>query len=519
MTRHPASDPDAPETLYGWFEATATRFPDLPALEVAGETLSYRQLRDLAGVVAERLTAKLNGDSPRTVGLLAARSVMAYAGYLAILRTGAAVVPLHPDFPAARTADMAAAAEVDVILTERDAPDTDHTDAEVTSADGIALAESTAGPDDIAYIICTSGSTGTPKAVPIRHRNVTAYLAQMLSRAQAGPGSRVVQTFDLTFDGAVHDLFVAWGSGGTLVVPTKEQLSAPVRMVNQLRITHWFSVPSLVSFAARLGTLTPGSMPTLQRSSFGGDAVPMDLMRPWRAAAPQSVLEILYGPTELTVSCTAGELPDDPRDWRETANGIAPIGTLDPALEYLLINEAGRSVRGGDDRQGELCVRGPQRFGGYLDPADNVHRFVSCDRSGSISLYAGEEPLSEQDWYRTGDLVAERDGELLHLGRVDQQVKIRGYRIELGEIESHLRRQPGVRDAIVLAVPGRGGQSDLEAAVVGSVDDAEPMYAALQASLPAYMIPRRITVLDELPLNHNGKNDRRAVATLLGHHV
>jgi non-ribosomal peptide synthetase component F len=329
------------------------------------------------------------------------------------------------------------------------------------------------------------------------------------SRYEIGPGSRLSGTFDLTFDGSVHDLFVTWAAGGTLVVPMRSQLLSPVKTINSLRLTHWFSVPSLISFASRLGTLAPGSMPTLRWSVFGGEPLTLAAAREWQAAAPGSALEVLYGPTELTISCTAYRLPADPAQWPDTPNGTAPIGSCYPTLDFLLLDEDGRQAD-----SGELCVRGPQRFPGYVDAANNAGRFLDPDPQ------AAQEPeakgaLTDQHWYRTGDRVALRDGRLVHLGRTDQQVKIRGHRIELGEIEAMLREQTGVRDAIVLAVPAADGEPELRAAVSGTGCVSERLYSALGSRLPPYMLPRRISVLDQLPLNPNGKIDRRALLTEL----
>jgi amino acid adenylation domain-containing protein len=446
-----------------------------------------------------------------------------YAAYLAVLRIGAAVVPLNPEFPAARTADMAAAAGLDLVVADAVQPelplgvpwlalsvDTATPDPAAPGPAGGTLPPCPAVPGGEAYLIFTSGSTGTPKGMPILHRNVSAYLSQVIPASQAGPGSRLSQCFELTFDGSVHDLFVAWGSGGTLVVPRRGQLLSPVKFINTQRLTHWFSVPSLASFASRLGTLKPGSMPTLRHSTFGGEALTVVTGREWREAAPDSRLVVLYGPSELTVSCTEYVLPSRVADWPEPANGTVPIGTRYPSLEYLILDSEDRPAT-----EGELCVRGPQRFPGYLDPADNVGRFVSRDAGGAVHAYAGDTPLTEEHWYRTGDLVSTQEGLLVHCGRVDHQVKIRGHRIELGEIEALLRAQPGVRDAVVLAVDGRDGEPDLEAAVSGNCAGAEPLYAALGARLPAYMVPRHIAILDELPVTVHGKTDRNALARTL----
>lgn len=508
-------------TLYAWFADSADRFGGRTALEVGSERLTYGELRDLAERLAARLVTANGGVAPRRVGLLAGRSLSAYVGYLAVLRTGATIVPLNPDAPTSRTAAIAEAADLELAVA--DAPGN-------SAGPGVPLlvagpaelaalltepfaepAPCPATPEDVAYILFTSGSTGTPKGVPVLHRNICAYLAQVSPRYGAGPGSRMSQAFELTFDGSVHDLFVAWGCGSTLVVPMRSQLMSPVKFINAHRLTHWFSVPSLVSFASRLGTLEPGSMPTLRWSVFGGEALTRPQALEWQAAAPGSALEVLYGPTELTISCTGYRPPRDPAHWPGTANGTMPIGTCYPALEHVLLDEDGRPAS-----TGELCVRGPQRFPGYLDPADDIGRFLLLDEDGTVRRHTGASPLTDRHWYRTGDRVTELDGVLVHLGRTDQQVKIRGHRIELGEIEAPLREQTGVRDAVVLTVRGPDGATDLAAAVSGAGCDAERLYAALRTRLPEYMMPRRITTLEELPRNANGKIDRRAVLAALG---
>ncbi|MEV4647997.1 AMP-binding protein [Saccharopolyspora sp. NPDC049357] len=473
-----------------WFERAAAQFPDEPALEVDGAALTYAELRELV----ERLAARLQAAGPpRRVGLLANRSVLACAGYLAVLRAGATVVPLNPQHPPERIRELVAKTGVELLLTEQSGARGEWKVPVLragTDEPFGRVREVPVGPDDIAYVICTSGSTGTPKAVPVSHGNVDAYLTEVAARYGIGPGSRVSGNFELTFDGSVHDMFVTLGQGGTLVVPRAGALLSPVRTVNALRLTHWFSVPSLISFAERLGTLRPGAMPTLRCSIFGGEAVPLEALRSWKRAAPNSDVEVLYGPTELTIACTGYRLPREVSGWPSTPNGVAPIGECFPSLEFRVLDPSGRPAT-----RGELCVRGPQRFAGYLDPADDAGRFAPGG------------------WYRTGDLVTVEDGVLLHLGRTDQQVKVRGHRIELGEVEAALRALPSVRDAIVLAVPTEG-EPELAAAVGGDCDP-DALQAGLRDRLPPYMLPRRITVLDRLPLNANGKLDRRALRTEL----
>jgi amino acid adenylation domain-containing protein len=481
--------------MYQWFAESVARFGDHVALEIGDERLTYAELSDLA----DRIASVLVRAKHERIGLLTARSVVTYAGYLAVQRLGATVVPLNPAFPEARNQAIIEAANLDQVLTEG---------CDFASP-ARAIVPRTPAPQDVAYILFTSGSTGVPKGVPIQHRNVAAYLEHVIPAYEVGPGCRLSQTFDTNFDVSVFDMFVAWGSGATLVVPTRKQLLAPVRFVARGQITHWCSVPSIVSLAQRLRGLRPGSMPTLRKSAFIGEAYTLQQAQAWQAAAPNSALINLYGPTELTVSCTEYTLPTNRADWPHPVNGTVPIGVAYPDMEYAVLDEHGRRAD-----EGELCFRGPQRFPGYLDPANNAGRFFHFDRDVAV-CYDGSNPLTDHHWYRTGDRVRHLDGQLVHLGRLDHQVKVRGYRVELGEIEAVLRDQPGVRDAVVLALPGADGEAALEAVCTGASLDAAKQLAALRSRLPSYMVPRSVTFLDELPLNQNGKTDRQVLLSQL----
>lgn len=508
--------------VYEQFAAGAVRHSEHPALEIGSEQLTYRRLHDAAEALAARLVSANGGAAPGRVGLLSNRSFLSYVGYLAVLRTGATVVPLNPDYPHGRVAAIADAADIELLITdphpvtaELDVPKLTLSPEQLTepaTETRTPLPPCPATLDDVAYIVFTSGSTGIPKGVPVLHRNVVSYTAYMAQLYDVAPGSRCSQTFDLSFDGSVYDLFVTWERGGTLVVPQRSQLLSPVAFVNSARITHWWSVPSLVSFAERLGTLQPDSMPTLRCSLFGGEPLSLTSARLWQAAAPASTIDNLYGPTELTCTCIGYRLPDEPEQWPVTPNGTVPIGRSYPTVESLVLDEDGSPAT-----DGELCLRGAQRFPGYLDPDNNCGRFLTVGEDGAVHPQTGNAPPTAESWYRTGDRVVEIDGQLVHLGRTDHQVQIRGYRIELGEIEALLRKQPGVRDAIVLAVQGRNGELDLEAAVTASDDNTERMYGLLRSQLPPYMLPRRITTFEQLPLNPNGKIDRQALATALTH--
>ncbi|CAL9420446.1 Tyrocidine synthase 3 [Actinosynnema sp. ALI-1.44] len=485
-------------TLFTRVAETARRHPDRTALEVGDDVLTYRELVDLA----ERTAALLSRDgAPRAVGLLAARSLPAYAGYLGALRLGAAVVPLNPAFPPARNRTMCEQTGVDVVVVDDRGAETA---AAVTTGPIVELRDLPPPhrgpvPDDldaVAYVLFTSGSTGTPKGVPIKHRNLSTYLPFCAERYEVGPGARVSQAADLTFDISVFDLFVAWTSGATVVVPQADELLVPVRFVAGRGITHWFSVPSVISIARRLRALRPGVMPGLRWSIFGGERLTHEQARAWATAAPNSVIMNVYGPTETTITVTDYRLPADPDRWPRTSNGTLPIGHVYPHVDAVVLGEDGRPAR-----EGELCVRGEQRFDGYVDPAADAGRFVTTDGPR---------------WYRTGDRVREEDGLLVHVGRVDHQVKISGYRVELGEVEGVLRDHDRVHDAVVVAVPGAGGDLVLHACYTGAPGLDRELAQAAGRRLPVYMLPFAYRHFDGFPVNANGKVDRSRLAELVG---
>jgi amino acid adenylation domain-containing protein len=501
-------------TLYEWFRHSADRFPGEPAVEVAGTAVTYRELHELVETLAGRILGAL-GHAPGRLALLADRTVLGFAGYLAALRLGAAVTPLNPAFPAVRNATVCELAGAELVLadsaaTERLAAGLPVAALALSEPDGPSVAPPPyrASTDDVAYVLFTSGSTGRPKGVPIRHRNLSPYIAHNIDRFEVGPGCRLSHTFDLTFDPSVFDMFVTWGGGATLVVPRRTDLLTPAAYIAGNALTHWFSVPSVVSVSAELGNLPAGAVDSLRYSVFIGEALTMSQARAWHAMAPESVIENVYGPTELTVACSEYRLARDPRDWPSTSNDTVPIGPVYGFLDSLVLDEHGMPAE-----EGELCVRGAQRFDGYLDLADNEGRFLSHEQGRTMACDRSAE-LTAAHYYRTGDRVRLEAGEWVHLGRLDHQVKIRGFRVELGEIEAAMRRCPGVRDAVVIAVE-QGEDVELAGFHAGAPIGAADLVRLLRRQLPIHMVPRRFTHLPEIPLNPNGKADRGRLRALL----
>ncbi|MFI2765705.1 AMP-binding protein [Streptomyces echinatus] len=485
--------------------------PKGTALRVGAEAVSYEELHELALRRAGALLASPTGP-PRAVGVLAAKGIEAYAGILATLYTGAAVVPLHPDFPAVRTRRMLQASRVSVVLaddaglsalaeTELDLPvvapgrtgGADSRFRMLPAEAGPALdAPRPARADDLAYVLFTSGSTGRPKGVPISHGSLDHYFRLMDGRYDFAPDDVFSQATEVNFDCAMFDLFCAWGAGAAVhAVPAQAYLDLPA-FIAERKMTVWFSTPSAVALTRRRGGLRPDSMPTLRWSFFAGEALLCSDTDDWQAAAPGSAVENLYGPTELTITIT-GHRWSSELSPKQSVNGIVPIGTVHEGHDHLLLSEDGKA----SGKEGELCVTGPQMMAGYLNPADDAARFI--DHSG-------------RRWYRTGDRVRRLDnGELAYCGRLDAQVQVQGWRVELAEVDDAIRACDGVIDAATVTRPAGSGV-ELVVYYTGVPASPDVLARQLRQVLPSGLLPRQYHHLDAFPLNANRKVDRRKLA-------
>jgi len=354
-----------------------------------------------------------------------------------------------------------------------------------------------------AYLLFTSGSTGTPKGVLVNQGNVTSYLDYVGPSYAINADDRCSQNFDLTFDLSVHDLFVCWDAGATLC-PYPEQYLAPVSIINEKELTVWFSVPSIVKFASKLGHLEPGAFPSLRLSLFCGEALSARLATLWEQAAPHSIVENIYGPTEATIAISHYRW-DPVQSPRECLRGIVPIGWIFEGQEYCVIDDNLSPLPVGET--GELCLAGSQVTTGYLnDPGRTRQQFVQLPGSDKMQ------------WYRTGDVVKQDErGCLYYLGRKDRQVKISGYRVELQEIEQVLREAANTELAVAVPWPVLEGTASGIVAVIGGSDSScdDRILELCKARLPKYMVPTRIYHFEDLPLNVSGKVDRQKIALLI----
>ncbi|XRQ13790.1 amino acid adenylation domain-containing protein [Actinomadura welshii] len=486
--------PVAPAVVPELFEAQAARTPDATAVIAGGGSLTYRELNDRANRLARRLVEQ--GVGPEDfVALALPRDADLVAAALAVLKAGAAYQPVDPAYPADRIAYMLEDAAPACVITTRatelpggtprvelDALDlAGYAGRNVTDAERVRPLR----PDNPAYIIYTSGSTGRPKGVVISQRNVVDFCAE--SMASYGPDRmrRVLFSTSLNFDVSVFEWLVPLTVGGEIEV-VRDLLEIAER--GGWSGTLISGVPSAVSVLLARGGLRLAAGDV----ALGGEALPPQLVRDVRALLPDARISNIYGPTEATVFVTG---------WYDDGNtdGHAPIGRPMANTRAYVLDGRLRPVPVGVP--GELYVSGDGLARGYLHrPALTADRFTACPFGAP-----GER------MYRTGDLVRwNRAGHIEYLGRLDHQVKVRGFRIELGEIETALSEHPAVTQSVVVARRDAVGDTVLAGYVVGAVGPAE-LRAFVARTLPDYMVPSAIVVLDAMPLNPNGKLDRAAL--------
>jgi amino acid adenylation domain-containing protein len=512
----------------------ARAVPARTALVVEECAYTYGELARQAAKVARWLAVSRPGaPHPPRVGILAARSLPTYAGLLGAGWAGGAYVPLNPRQPAPRLASIIRRARLDALIV--DSRGVEHLDAldlashgvkhvlldKVASARQVATAftawdevlapqpitaPATVVPDQPAYVMFTSGTTGVPKGVVVTCENVARFLAFMRELYLIGPEDRVGQFCETSFDVSVFEMFAAWDGGAALHVLPENQLMAPSRFIQQHELTVWTSVPSVVLMLKQLGQLKAGAFPSLRISYFIGEALPAASARAWQEAAPNSVVDNQYGPTEATVACLFQRL-DGPATPQTSGRGTMAIGLPYPQMHADIVTPGGGEFLPAGEI-GELALAGPQLAAGYLDDAEQTaRRFPTLDHP----------QLGQSRWYLTGDFAFCDEQGIFHcLGRIDNQVKIMGHRVELEDVEAHLRAVAGTDTVAAVAWPVvDGAPTGIIAFVCGGELEPKALRERLRERVPPYMVPRRVVQAESLPLSTNGKVDRKALCATL----
>ncbi|GAA4024776.1 hypothetical protein GCM10022247_56500 [Allokutzneria multivorans] len=467
------------------FEAQARLTPDAGALVFGADTVSYAELNARANRLAHRL-ADLGVGPEVAVGLLAARSIDLVVAMLAVVKAGGVYVPLHPSYPASRMSWAMRETRATVLLTDLAMADRDFEhDATVVvfdaePLDGYPDTDLAVRPhnENLAYVMYTSGSTGTPKGVAVTHADVIALTADQ--RWQGESQRRVLLHSSHAFDAATYEVWAPLLAGNQVVIAPDGDIDVRVltEVLRAHEVTCVFLTTALFNLVAEEN---PAAFSTVHQVWHGGEAVSPSAVHRVLDHCPDTRVVHVYGPTETTTFATCF-----PTQAPYRAEGTVPIGRAMDNLRAYVLDSSLRLVPPGV--AGELYLAGDGLARGYVgQPGLTAERFVACPFGGRM--------------YRTGDVVRwNADGQIEFVGRADHQVKVRGFRIELGEIEAVLAAR--VSQATVMVRDGR-----LVAYVVAKSDVGLREYLA--RNLPDYMVPSAVVVMDALPLNSNGKIDRK----------
>ncbi|HYY94296.1 MAG TPA: amino acid adenylation domain-containing protein, partial [Pyrinomonadaceae bacterium] len=511
------SQPYTPQCVHKMFEDRAEQTPGATALVFGRERLTYDQLNARANRLAHRLRRRHGAGPEVLIGVCMERSVEMVVSLLAILKAGAAYVPIDPAYPSERVRFMLEDSRVEMLLTQ------EHLAARLPAAAAFVLRVDAAGkelaaedstnpvseaaPDNLAYVIYTSGSTGRPKGVCVTHSNVTRLLASTQHWFDFTSQDVWTLFHSFAFDFSVWELWGALAYGGRLVVVPYLTSRAPEQFYDLLvmeGVTVLNQTPSafrqLMSEDEARASREPSASEGLKLRCviFGGEALEPANLRTWveRHGDERPRLVNMYGITETTVHVTYRRIT------RADVEGgsRSPIGVAIPDLQLYVLDNHAQLVPLGVP--GELYVGGAGLARGYLGrPELTAERFVPDPFCG----------LEGARLYKTGDLVRRlARGEMEYIGRLDQQVKLRGFRIELGEIESALSLQASVKETLVLVREDEPGDRRLVAYVVAQAGESiEPAHlrSALREHLPDYMIPQSFVALDGWPLTPNAKVD------------
>lgn len=480
------------------------------ALYVNKKMISYAQLYNMSCYIADFLS-QYTCQKKQSVAILSHREIIAYASVIGCVFAGKTYVPLNVKAPIERLVSMLVTAKINTMIVSEKYQHIAHNikimlpDVEMIFLEEPLLLQESENKlicDDnldklnssTCYIMFTSGSTGKPKGVPISNNNLLAYLDYVVPFCGLSCEDRASQTFDLTFDLSVHDLFVTWLSGACLYALPESALFSPGAFIKKHQLTTWFSVPSTGAIMQKFGMLKENVYPSLKLSLFCGEALSTNTALAWQKSAPNSKVINFYGPTEATIACGYFEIPLGYNEQQ-----IIPIGKpFDHMAFSVSPNE-------------ELFIAGAQVTSGYLEatPVMNESFEQKLNKNGKLVT-----------WYHSGDKVAQNNEEnFIYKGRLDDQVKIQGYRVELLEVE--VIAKEFLKNNLVKVLVWPQDISSFHNALYLFVqaekheDIEQATIEYMKSRLPHYMQPKKIIWLESMPLNLNGKIDSNALRAIL----
>lgn len=469
--------------------------PSAKAVSLGSATWTYGELYQRATAVASQIQQL--GISQKSIGLFTDNRLEMYAGLMGIWMSGNAYVPINHKFPKERLAKIITERQIEYVFCESQnvATVSELVPSLIPVAYDFELDDAIVQQDcSLAYTLFTSGSTGLPKGIPINHAHLFALMQDMWERYPLGPGNKVLQAFELSFDVSIACVLLAWTQGAELVVADLNGITA----INAFKAIHDHQVdfvtlpPSALFYLRRLKMLKM-TQPWVTKTLFTGEALPYSVVQEWMTCAVNTTVDNAYGPTEGTVWSLIDTIDENIES--QLKNGLCPIGQPLKTIAMRIVDEKGMDVNDGDS--GELWIGGPQIFHGYLGQPEKTAEVLFQDDNGMF-------------WYKTGDVVFKNNyGKVMYVNRKDNQVQVNGYRVELGEVEHHLRNCLGHDAAVVLA------HQEQEVTVLYAFAEGQGEETValekMRSKVPGYMLPRNIYFLTQLPVNTSGKIDKQTL--------
>ncbi|WP_141292228.1 non-ribosomal peptide synthetase, partial [Bacillus atrophaeus] len=483
-----------PDTLYRLFERQALETPENVAIEFKDRGITYQELRVMSNRIARYL--EMNGVQTNDfVGVIVNREIETIANILAVLKTGAAYIPINPDFPKERQTYILQDGECKISLTHELAKS-------IISTYEESKSDSKASPDQIAYAIYTSGSTGKPKGVVITHQAVTNTIIDINSKFKVNARDRFIGLSSMSFDLSIYDIFGAFSVGATLVmIEDQRDVKTIYHIVKEKGITVWNSVPMIMEMLVNymdeeekkpsIEAIDYDELPDLRLVLLSGDWIPVTLPERIQDHFIDSKVISLGGATEASIWSIYYPINQVKKEWASIPYGYPLANQTYYVLDY-------NSELCPVGVKGELYIGGKGVAEGYLNAKEKTEAsFIEHPSYGRL--------------YKTGDVgVFTQEGYIEFQGRKDHQIKIRGYRVELGEIESVILEHRKVKNVTVINRKDKRNQDVLCAYVVGNQSlDINELKTFIGSQVPIYMVPTYIVQIEEIPLTGNGKVDRK----------
>lgn len=489
-------------TIHELFEEIVKKYPNNIAVKFENETITYRELNEKANSLARTLR-KLGVRRQDIIAVIMYKSINTIIATLGILKAGAAYLPIDPDFPSDRKNFMITDCNSRVLITEQKLKNENPFDGTVICLDeegvfceDITNLENINESGDLIYIIYTSGSTGNPKGVMLEHRNVVRLLFNSKFQYDFNENDVWTMFHSYCFDFSVWEMYGALLYGGKLIIISKEtskDLNKFVKLLREENVSVLNQTPAMFYNVINEEMLYNDADLNIRYVIFGGEALNPSKLKPFREKYQKCKLINMYGITETTVHVTFKELSDD-----DIENGKSNIGKPIPTLKTYIMDKNLNLLPIGIP--GEICVSGDGVARGYLNQKELTNKkFV-------VNPYSPNERL-----YRSGDLGRFfARGDMEYLGRIDSQVKVRGFRVEIGEIERNISSFPKVKDVVVIPKKDENEKSYLVAYLVCTqVIDIQELKKHLGKFMPTYMIPSYFVFMEKLPINANGKINRK----------